>query len=305
MDRKKQKEIPYFNEINDFLEATQVKNRTGNPLFYCMRLKEHKERIYMSPFKRGFYFIGLLTTRKNTRVAYNDKTDVSILDSFIVFQSPNLLYSFYRESDTVGYLIYFKEECFDFFKPDFKKEFAFFNVLNTTLFQIDANQYNDLSVQFEHLFRSCEQPKAVHNDKITTVKLLALLYELLDFPIISQSLKLERHVSNELVRQFIQLVNVHYIDKKTIGEYATLLSISEDHLAKSVKSETGKTAYSYIIGRIIKEAKDLIAYTPLTYSEVSHQLNFSDTSNFSKCFKRETGLSPSAYRHSLKNREST
>lgn len=301
MHKRSKKEIPYFHDINTFLEATQVKNRTGNPLFYCMRLKEHKKQIYMSPFKRGFYFIGLLTTRKNTRVAYNGK-DVSILDSFIVFQSPNLLYSFYRELGTEGYLIYFKEECLDFFKPDIKKEFPFFNILNTTLFQIDTNQYNEISTQFEHLFQTAEQNEGLHNNKITTVKLLALLYELLDFPIISQSLKLEQHVDNELVRQFIQLVNVHYIDKKTISKYATLLSISEDHLAKSIKSETGKTAYSFIIARIIKEAKDLISFTPLTFSEIAYQLNFSDTSNFSKCFKRETGLSPTAYRNTFKSR---
>lgn len=301
MNKRKQNEIPYFNEINDFLEATQVENRSDNPMFYCMRLKEHKEQIYMPPFKRGFYFIGLLTVQNNTRVTYNDK-NISILDSFIVFQSPNLLYSFYRESDTVGYLIYFKEECFNFFKPDFKNEFPFFNILNTTLFQINKDQYKELSVHFEHLFQSCEKPAGFYSDKTTIIKLLVLLYELLGFPVVSQSLKLERRVSNELVRQFIQLVNVHYIDKKTIKEYANLLSVSEDHLAKSVKSETGKTAYTYIIDRIIKEAKDLIAYTPLTYSEIAYQLNFSDTSNFSKYFKRETGLSPSKYRNSLKDR---
>lgn len=301
MNKRKQNEIPYFNEINDFLEVTQVKNRSDNPMFYCMRLKEHKEQIYMPPFKRGFYFIGLLTVQNNTRVTYNDK-NISILDSFIVFQSPNLLYSFYRESDTVGYLIYFKEECFNFFKPDFKNEFPFFNILNTTLFQINKDQYNELSVHFEHLFQSSEKPAGFYNNKTTIIKLLVLLYELLGFPVVSQSLKLERRVSNELVRQFIQLVNVHYIDKKTIKEYANLLSVSEDHLAKSVKSETGKTAYTYIIDRIIKEAKDLIAYTPLTYSEIAYQLNFSDTSNFSKYFKRETGLSPSTYRNSLKDR---
>lgn len=301
MHKKNQKNTPYFHEINDFLQATEVKNRTNNPMFYCMRLKDHKKQIYMSPFKRGFYFIGLLTTRKNTRVTYNGK-DISILDSFIVFQSPNLLYSFYRELGTEGYLIYFKEECFEFFKPDLKNEFPFFNILNTTLFQIDTDEYNELATHFEDLFQSSKPHESVYNDKINYVKLLALLYELLDFPIISRSLRLEQHVDNELVRQFIQLVNVHYIDKKTIGEYAALLSISEDHLAKSVKSETGKTAYSYIISRIIKEAKDLITFTPLTYSEIAYQLNFSDTSNFSKCFKRETGLSPSAYRGALKNR---
>jgi len=301
MGKEKQKSIPYFAEINDFLEATQVKDRSNNPLFYCMRLKEHEEVIYMPPFRRGFYFVGLLTTKSNAEVAYNDKK-ISILDSFIVFQSPNLLYSFYREPDTIGYLIYFKEDCLNFFKPNIQEEFPFFNVLNTTLFQLNKQQFEYLSSHFEYLFQSFEKEDIRVYNKGNAFKLLILLNELLNFPPISESLIPDRQVRNKLVSQFIQLVNVHYLEVKMISEYADMLSVSEDHLSKSVKSETGKTAYSYIIERMIKEAKDLIAYTDLTCSEIAYQLNFSDTSNFSKYFKRAAKLSPTEYRKSHRTR---
>lgn len=301
MEKKASKHIPFFEEINDFLEATKVANRTNDPLFYCMRLQQHQHNIFMPPFRRGFYFVGLITIQNETTVTYNNNHEV-ISDSFIVFQSPNLIYSFYTAPETSGYLIYFKEECLSFFKPGLQEEFPFFNILNTTLFQLDKANYLQLSTYFESLFHHSGDHDHKHRRRVHGLKLLTLLYELLAFPRIAGSLILDVHVKKDLVNQFIQHVNVHYLEKRTIKEYAEMLSVSEDHLAKSVKSVTGKTAYSYIFNRTIKEAKSLIAFTSLTYSEIAYQLKFSDTSNFSKYFKRETGLSPSAYRNSLKSR---
>src|SRR5690554_5166775 len=229
MSEKKQKAISYYSEINDFLKATNVENRTDDPLFYCMRLQQHHSRIHMPPFRRGFYFVGLINIQNETNVIYNNKNE-TILDSFIVFQSPGLLYSFYTAPKTSGYLIYFKEECLSFFKPNIQKEFPFFNLLNTSLFQLDKATYLQLSTHFENLFHD-------HGDiigkKANRLKLLTLLYELLALPPIADSLSLDTHIKKDLVNQFIQHVNVHYIEKKTIQEYAEMLSISEDYLAKS------------------------------------------------------------------------
>lgn len=297
MKRKLSTHIPFFEEINDFLKATKVTNTSSDPLFYCMRLQEHKERIFMPPFRRGFYFVGLINIQNETIVTYNNNDDETILDSFIVFQSPNLLYSFYTAPKTSGYLIYFKEEYLSFFKPNIQKEFPFFTLLNTSLFQLDKTTYYKLSTYFENLFHEYEYFEGNNRKRINSLKLLTLLYELLAFPVIAESLDLDSHVKKDLVNQFLQHVNVHYLEKRTIKEYAEMLFISEDHLAKSVKSETGKTAYSYIVDRTIKEAKSLIAFTRLSYSEIAYQLNFSDTSNFSKYFKRATGMSPTEYRN--------
>jgi len=299
MQRGNQPPIPFYEEINDFLLATRVKHRTTNPLFYCMRLEEVNKKISMPPFRRGFYFLALLTTKKDTKVGFNNK-EVVIKDSFIVFQAPHLIYSFYRDPKTVGYLIYFKEDCFDFFKPNIQIEFPFFNILNTNLFQIDKVQYDDLSSYFERLFRSYEK-KEISN-KIVLHKLLVLLYELMDFTPIQKALLLSKSVNENLISQFIQLINVNYIEKRTVNEYATLLNKSENYLSRTVKSVTGKNALSFINDRIIQEAKSLILYTNLTIAEVAFRLNFSDTSNFSKIFKKATGYSPAAYRKASNNR---
>ena len=37
-----------------------------------MRLQEHKERIFMPPFRRGFYFVGLINIQNETTVTYNN-----------------------------------------------------------------------------------------------------------------------------------------------------------------------------------------------------------------------------------------
>lgn len=300
MKREASAHIPFFEEINDFLKVTKVSNRTHDPLFYCMRLQHHQNKIYMPPFRRGFYFVGLINIQDETTVVYNNDKE-TILDSFIVFQSPNLLYSFYTAPKTSGYLIYFKEEFLNFFKPDIQDEFPFFNILNTTLFQLDKEKYLQLAAYCENLFHDSAEQNNLLKKKISSLKLLTLLYELLAFPIIADSLILDKRVNKDLVSQFLQYVNVHYLEKRTIKEYAEMLSISEDHLAKSVKSETGKTVYSHIVDRTIKEAKSLIAFTNLSYSEIAYQLNFSDTSNFSKYFKRITNLSPTEYRNQHQN----
>ncbi len=299
MQRGNQTPIPFYEEINDFLLATLVKHRTTNPLFYCMRLEEVNKKISMPPFRRGFYFLGLLTTKKDTKVGFNNK-EVVIKDSFIVFQASHLIYSFYRDPKTVGYLIYFKEECLDFFKPNIQIEFPFFNILNINLFQIDKVQYDELSSYFERLFRSYEKNEI--SIKIVLHKFLVLLYELMDFTPIQKSLLLSKSVNENLISQFIQLVNVNYIEKRTVKEYASLLAKSENYLSRTVKSVTGRNALSFINDRIIQEAKSLIIYTELTIAEIACRLNFSDTSNFSKFFKKATRYSPAEYRKMSNNR---
>ena len=49
------------------------------------------------PFRKDFYFVALVTNAGGTKITY-DNTNVTKLNSFLVFQSPGLLYSFYRDN---------------------------------------------------------------------------------------------------------------------------------------------------------------------------------------------------------------
>ena len=87
--------IPYYDDINRFLASTSLSERTTDPLFYCLRLQKNDGNIvYKPPFRRGFYFVGLLTNAERSKISY-DNTSVNDLDSLIVFQAPGLMYSFY------------------------------------------------------------------------------------------------------------------------------------------------------------------------------------------------------------------
>lgn len=289
--------IPNYKNINDFLKSIPSDYETKNPNFFCLRLKENEGSIsnYKPPFRKDFYFIALVSNAGNTKITY-DNTNVTKLNSFLVFQSPGLLYSFYRDKSANGYLIYFKKECLSFFKPDFEKEFPFFNILHTNFFKLNEAKFQEFAPHFEEVFSAYENTND-RQHKVASIKFLALLYQLKEF---SNAFKQweEGFITPQqiLLQKFIQLVNNFYIEKRTIEEYAALLNVTPNHLSQSIKSTSDKNALSYINERLVSEAKSLIQFTDFDIAEIAYQLNFSDPANFGKFFKRHTGQTPLEYR---------
>jgi AraC-like DNA-binding protein len=291
--------IPYYKEINEFLASIPTAYRTDNPFFYCLRLKENEDSIsnYKPPFRKDFYFIALVTNAAKTKIIY-DNTNVTKLNSFLVFQCPGLLYSFHRDNPANGYLIYFKKECFSFFKPDFEKEFPFFNILHTNFFKLNQTKFKDFAPHFEEVFTAYENATDKQH-KVASVKLLALLYELKDFTIAFNQWEQGFTTPQQILFQkFIQHVNNYYIDKRTVEEYAELLFVTPNHLSQSVKEASEKNALSFINERIMSEAKSLIQFTQFDIAEIAYQLNFSDPANFGKFFKKHSGQTPLEFRKS-------
>ncbi len=291
-----QNQIPYYTEINDFLETIPWTGRTSDPNFYCLRLQasDKEATVYRPPFKRSFYFLALLSNSGKVEIHYDGKT-VNDPDSYLVFHSPDLVYSFSHNNALEGYVIYFKPGCFSFFKPDFHKEFPLFDWLHTNLFKFDRSGFEKLAPHFEEVFTAYE--RSVKEQHIEArLKLLGLLYYLEDFALEAKKEIRLATAQQILLRKFIQLVNNHYIDKRTVQEYADLLSVSANYLSQSVKLVSGRNALSYIMERLASEAKSLILYTHFEMAEIAYQLNFSDPANFGKFFKKQVGLSPSAFR---------
>jgi AraC-like DNA-binding protein len=295
--------IPYYKEINEFLTSIPAYYRTTNPNFFCLRMKENEGSIsnYKPPFRKGFYFIALITNAGKTKITY-DNTSATNLNSFLVFQSPGLLYSFIRDNTANGYLIYFKQQCFSFFKPDFEKEFPFFNILHSNFFKFNQSKFKDFAPLFEEVF-SVYENSTDNKQVIASIKLLALLYQLKDFTTAFNQWEQGFTTPQQILFQkFIQLLNNFYIEKRTIEEYAELLFVTSNHLSQSVKLASGKNALSFINERIMTEAKSLIQYTDFDIAEIAYQLNFSDPANFGKFFKKHSDLTPLEFRkRAIKN----
>ncbi|WP_183558637.1 helix-turn-helix domain-containing protein [Mucilaginibacter sp. SP1R1] len=288
--------LPYYIEINDFLASIPWPDRTTDPDFYCLRLKrlDQDVQVYRPPFKRSFYFFALLVNSGKIEVNYGDQT-VHDPDSYLVFHSPNLVYSFAHNNSLEGYIIYFTQECFSFFKPDFHQQFPLFDPLHTNLFKFDHATFDRLAPQFEDVFVAYERSERSQHME-AKVKLLGLLYQLEDFAVEKKKDIRMATTQQILLRKFMQLIDNHYIDKRTVQEYADMLSVTANYLSQSIKKVSGKNALTFIAERLVKEAKSLIQYTGFEIAEIAYQLNFSDPANFGKFFKKQTGFSPSEFR---------
>lgn len=289
--------IPFYKEINEFLEGIHSRHRTSNPLFFCLRMEDTypHTRDVMPPFKKDFYFVSFITNAGSTAIQYDHNSE-SQLDSFLVFQSPGHIYSWHRDKKVKGYLIYFKKEGFSFFRPDFEKEFPFFNVMHTNFFKINKKTFQKYEPYFQDVFDAYYSSSTNHF-QIAALKFLTLLYELKEFALASQQWQSGFSTPQQnLLHKFLQLVNNYYLEKRTVEEYADLLNISAHHLSQSVKQSTGKNALSFINDRLVSEAKTLIRHTEFDISEIGYQLNFSDPANFGKFFKRHAGVTPLEFR---------
>lgn len=98
------------------------------------------------------------------------------------------------------------------------------------------------------------------------------------------------------VRKAIDYITSHYNLPIKIPEIAKALGLSEKYLSSLFKKETGSTLVSYIEHIRVEEARRILSYTNLSYSEIADQLSFNSHSYFAKVFKKHTGFTPMEYR---------
>jgi AraC family transcriptional activator of pobA len=101
------------------------------------------------------------------------------------------------------------------------------------------------------------------------------------------------------LRRFEALLEEHFREHWTVGEYASALAISPTHLSRLARAETGLPASRLIETRLVREARRALAYTNMTVSQIAYELGFDDPAYFTRVFTRAAGRSPSDYRRNL------
>ena len=99
-----------------------------------------------------------------------------------------------------------------------------------------------------------------------------------------------------LIAGFMDLVLKNLPERKPISFYAKELCVSTKHLARVVKSCTGKTPHEIISGEVLGLAIQLLKNEEVLIQEISDALHFADQAAFSKFFKKYLKVSPSQFR---------
>lgn len=104
----------------------------------------------------------------------------------------------------------------------------------------------------------------------------------------------------DICDRFISLVATHFKKERNIDFYADKLCISKKYLSSLLKQHTGMTALMWIERYVVLYAKSSLSSTQMTIQQISDELDFPSQSVFGKYFKRVEGISPRAYRESLR-----
>lgn len=101
---------------------------------------------------------------------------------------------------------------------------------------------------------------------------------------------------SEYVVLCIEYLQKHLHEKILLEDIADTLNVGLKQLTTTFKKETGESITTYILNERIREAKSLLTYTNIYFSEISTYLNFCSQSYFTSVFKKNTGMTPAEYR---------
>ncbi|WP_317127889.1 helix-turn-helix domain-containing protein [Mucilaginibacter gilvus] len=85
----------------------------------------------------------------------------------------------------------------------------------------------------------------------------------------------------------------------TVQDIANSINVSPNYLSSLLKVLTGQSTQQHIHDKLIEKAKEKLAMTNLSISEIACELGFEHSQSFSKLFKTKTSVSPLEYRQSF------
>ena len=106
-------------------------------------------------------------------------------------------------------------------------------------------------------------------------------------------------VKDTLMANFMDLVWKNFRERREVSFYAKELCVSTKHLARVVKSCTGKTPHEVIDAEVLGLAIQLLKNEEILVQQVADILHFTDQAAFSKFFKKYIKMSPSEYRRNI------
>ena len=100
------------------------------------------------------------------------------------------------------------------------------------------------------------------------------------------------YYKDQRIYSLIELIDEHFIDEKSAQFYANHFELTTKRLNELCKKYLNKTLSSLIIDRNIVEIKRELTYSDLSMKEICEKLKFTDSSHFSKFFKKYTSYTP-------------
>lgn len=106
---------------------------------------------------------------------------------------------------------------------------------------------------------------------------------------------------SRIVQQIQDYIHSHFDQPVSNQSLAEQFGYHPHYLNRMFTKQTGKSIHQYLLAIRLTEAQRMLLATDLSLADIAERTGFCSYSHFSSYFKRETGLSPLAYRSNRDN----
>ncbi|MAN28379.1 MULTISPECIES: AraC family transcriptional regulator [Mesonia] len=285
-------------KINQFEETESLKD------FYINSFSNHislNKKLIARPHKHNFYLCVMFI--KGTGVHEIDFNSYSITPGSVFFLRPGQTHFWKFDSPPEGFIFFHSQEFYElkFLKHKLHEFPFYYSFQNPPLLQLPDKKISSLYKKLEETYTEFTKNKPFKELKI--VSLINTVYIDLLRAYTDTISNEESYSPNYLktLERLEILIDENFQTEKLPKFYAQQLNISTKHLNRVVKETISKTTSELIYERVILEAKRLIVHADENLTAISHSLEFSDYSYFSKIFKLKTGFTPMGFRKKYRN----
>lgn len=239
-------------------------------------------------------FFSLLIVTNGTGTHQLDLKEYELMEGTVLKIAKGQVHAFQKNPSYEGFLILFTE---DFVLNYFSK--SSINLISHLYnYHLSSPISNEILINDSFLNQLLQETK--EQNTLTQKNIIASLINiyLLQLKRKSKSKTLEyynqRHF--DLFIEFKSLVEKNYTNTRNVKDYAKMLFCSSKLLNQVIKEFTLNTAKTFIDDYVMLEAKRSMISTNQNIKEISFKLGFDEVTNFTKFFKKKSGVSPKIFK---------
>ena len=264
----------------------------------------HPQIPFKSPKLRADYFSFILT-KEGSGTYYLDDNKFPYSSQTFYFTNPGHLKSYELKEVKEAVIITLTEK---FLKENVNleifSEFPFLLAEVVPPKKLSINEFEEFEILYKQIVNEFEK-NSTYKNKIQGNLFTVLLLKIKEKFWVNYNPIEEGNRNSQIVKSFKQLLESEFrkvmdneqIDSKLQAQYlADQLNLHPNYLNSVIKSKTGKTVNDWISYQTLIVAKDFLLNTSYSSKEIAYKLGFSEPTHFSRFFKKQTLLSPGAFR---------
>ena len=284
----------HFNKLTDFNEYIEL----PKPIRHGIDIGKYgleDMRLFSEPITTNFYRISMKYGFDEAAPLDHNLAEFKS-KAVMFFSSPYQFIEWNAKDQWKGFYIHLTREVIT------KNKHLFYNFMEYGKHEqlyLNNEDEKQLALLFQQLY-SVHKNTSFPNELV--LSFCQLIFSFIEY-FYTQQFKKQNEKSNNLVKQFVETLNLYYKEENqlklgtpTVQFFADRLFVTPSYLGDVVRTVTGNSPMDHIHQLIISEAKSLLRKNELSNAEIAYQLGFEYPNYFARLFKKYTGLSPTEFK---------